>query len=146
MNDLEKEIKGATAFKLACDANRLLSLAEEDDLRLVKLSDAKRLVYVEEELQDRKNKLLPGLPKPEPSPQTKEPEGANYMNVILGSYHKRKSEPKKYTHAFDVRGHFRYLQAKRYKVKQTIWIPPYVKGDGVYIPKTYNFVINEVKK
>lgn len=93
MDSLEKEIKGCSALQLTIEYNRLLALAEEADPRLIKLSDAKRLLYVEEELEDRKDKLLPGLPKPEP-PQTEEPENAKYMNVILESYYERKSESK----------------------------------------------------
>ncbi len=93
MDNLEKEVKEYNALQLACEFNRLIALAEEDDPRLVKLSDAKKLMYVEEELQNRKNKLLPGLPKPEP-PKKEEPENANYMNVLLGSYYERKSKSK----------------------------------------------------
>lgn len=100
MNDLEKEVKESSAFKLACEANRLLSLAEEDDLRLVKLSDAKKLVYVEEELKIRASKLLPGLLTITPSLTKEEREeeemgsNPNYINEILGSYYERKSKAK----------------------------------------------------
>lgn len=97
MNNLEKEVKQLTAFQLACELNRLFSLAEEiDDLRLFKLADAKKLVYAEEELKIRLHKLLPGLPRLESkeSKESKEPNGANYMNVIMGSYYKRKSKLK----------------------------------------------------
>lgn len=95
MNDLEKEIKESSAFKLACEANRLLSLAEEDDPRLIGLSDVKKLLYVEDELKTRAGRLLPGLPKVISS-QTKDEEemGSNphYINEILGHYRKRKTK------------------------------------------------------
>jgi len=100
MNSLEKEVKESSAFKLACDANRLLSLVEEDDPRLVRLSDAKKLLYVEDELKIRASRLLPGLPKIVSS-QTKEEReeeemgsNPNYINEILGTYHERKSKAK----------------------------------------------------
>ena len=97
MNNLEKEVKQLTAFQLACETNKLLSLAEEsDDPKLFKLADAKKLVYAEEELKIRLHKLLPGLPKVELQVE-EEPGGSNYMNVILGSYYKRKSKAKSKT-------------------------------------------------
>lgn len=98
MNDLEKEVKGSSAFTLACEANRLLSLTEENDPRLVRLSDAKRLLYVEDELKTRVRRLLPGLPKVVSSQIKEEKEeeemGSNlhYINEILGHYYKRKSK------------------------------------------------------
>jgi len=49
----------------------------------------------------------------------------------------------KYSHRFDVRGHWRMLRSDRWgKHKGTkIWIPPYIKGEGIYVKKNY-----EVKK
>ena len=100
MNVLEKEVKESSAFKLACEANRLLSLAEEDDPRFITLSDAKKLVYVEAELKVRASRLLPGLPTITPSLTKEEKEeeemgsNPNYINEILGSYYKRKSKAK----------------------------------------------------
>ena len=94
MNNLEKEVKQLTAFQLACELSKLFSLAEEsDDPRLFKLSDAKKLVYAEEELKIRLHELLPGLPKVEPQVE-EEPGGSNSMNEILGTYYKRKSKSK----------------------------------------------------
>ena len=94
MNNLEKEVKQLTAFQLACELSKLLSLAEEsDDPKLFKLADAKKLVYAEEELKIRLHELLPGLPRVEPQVE-EEPGGSNYMNEILGSYYKRKSKSK----------------------------------------------------
>ena len=45
----------------------------------------------------------------------------------------------KYSHRFDVRGHWRMLRSDRWgKHKGTkIWIPPYIKGDGLYVKKNY---------
>ena len=65
MKDLEKEIKKRSALELACEYNRLLSLAEEDDPALYKLADAKKLLYIEDELRVRLHRLLPNLPKVE---------------------------------------------------------------------------------
>lgn len=97
MNGLEKEVKQLTAFQLACELSKLLSLAEEsDDPKLFKLADAKKLVYAEEELKIRLHELLPGLPKVE-SQVEEEPENSNYMNVILGTYYKRRSKAKSKT-------------------------------------------------
>ncbi|NYZ78416.1 hypothetical protein H0N96_03375 [Candidatus Micrarchaeota archaeon] len=44
-----------------------------------------------------------------------------------------------YRFEFDVRGHFRKLISDKFKIKkgQRVWIKPYKKGSGVYIPKTY---------
>jgi len=46
-----------------------------------------------------------------------------------------------FNYRFDVRGHFRSLVSPKWTHKrgQMIWIPPYVKGSGEYIPKTYEF-------
>jgi hypothetical protein len=40
---------------------------------------------------------------------------------------------------FWVRGHFRTLQAERWKEKRgiRIWIPPFIKGDGILVDKSY---------
>lgn len=45
----------------------------------------------------------------------------------------------KYSHRFWVRGHWRRLRAERYGKNQgkRIWIPPYVKGNGILIEKEY---------
>jgi len=44
-----------------------------------------------------------------------------------------------YNHTFDVRGHFRYLQSNRFKNKRgmRVWISPFKKGHGIYVPKQY---------
>lgn len=44
-----------------------------------------------------------------------------------------------YSHRFYVRGHFRHLVAERYKEARgkTLWIPPYVKGEGMLVRKSY---------
>ena len=108
MNDLEKEIKQLTAMQLTCEFDRLLSLAEEsDDPRFFKLSDAKKLVYVDDALKERLHELLPGLPKVEPQVEEK-PGGSNYMNEILGSYYKRKSKAKSITE-FRPEPHLRFF-------------------------------------
>lgn len=92
MNKIQREVKGCTAKKLAYEYSRLLSLADEDDFESISLEKAKRLVYVEEELNIRLHKLLPRLPKISLSQiQEEEPR---YMNEILGSYHERKSKKK----------------------------------------------------
>lgn len=45
-----------------------------------------------------------------------------------------------YSHKFDVRGHWRTLKSERYgeNVGKRIWIPNYIKGDGIYIKKRYD--------
>jgi hypothetical protein len=45
-----------------------------------------------------------------------------------------------YGYQFDVKGHFRTLLHKRWTHKrgQVIWIPPFKKGKGLYIPKDYS--------
>ncbi len=93
MNSLEEEVRQLSAMELTLEYNRLLFLIEYNELPSISLAAAKKLLYVEEELNNRRDKLLPGLPKPEP-PKEEEPEDANYMNVILGSYYKRKLKPK----------------------------------------------------
>lgn len=44
-----------------------------------------------------------------------------------------------YNYRFWVRGHFRTLQAERWKEKRgiRIFIPPFIKGDGILIDKSY---------
>jgi len=44
-----------------------------------------------------------------------------------------------YSHKFWVRGHFRSLRSERYKEKRgiRIWIPPFVKGKGILMGKSY---------
>ncbi len=45
-----------------------------------------------------------------------------------------------YNHRFDVRGHFRTLRSEKWKKSRgmKIWIPPYIKGKGMYIKKVYD--------
>jgi hypothetical protein len=43
----------------------------------------------------------------------------------------------KYGFSFWIRGHFRRLQSDRYKEKKTIFIAPYVKGEGILVNKHY---------
>ena len=45
----------------------------------------------------------------------------------------------KYTHIFDVRGHWRMLRSDKWKKSKgtKIWIPPYIKGKGIYVKKNY---------
>ncbi len=45
-----------------------------------------------------------------------------------------------YNHRFDVRGHFRTLRSEKWKDSRgmKIWIPPYIKGKGIYIKKVYD--------
>jgi len=47
-----------------------------------------------------------------------------------------------YSHRFWVRGHWRHLQDKRWKAKRgmKIWIPPFVKGTGILVPKRYQLI------
>ena len=55
-------------------------------------------------------------------------------------YQLREHNTFRYSHRFWVRGHFRHLRSKRFKNKigSTIWIYPYVKGEGILIEKPYN--------
>ncbi|MFO8019358.1 MAG: hypothetical protein R6U96_12040, partial [Promethearchaeia archaeon] len=43
-----------------------------------------------------------------------------------------------YSHSFWVRGHFRDLVADRYIHKKRIFVPPFIKGKGRLIEKTYS--------
>ncbi len=45
-----------------------------------------------------------------------------------------------YSHRFDVRGHFRTLRSDKWRNTRgtKIWIPPYIKGKGMYIKKIYD--------
>lgn len=137
MNDLEKEVKQLTAIELTCEFDRLLSLAEEsDDPRLFKLSDAKKLIYVDEALRERLHKLLPGLPKVEPRIE-EEPGGSNYMNVILGSYYKRKSKAKAKTE-FEPEAHLRFFVKVKNSLNTTIASIPITapsKGEAIEIAR-----------
>lgn len=45
-------------------------------------------------------------------------------------------EKMNYSHQFWVRGHWRHYTAERYK-NETIWITPYIKGEGILIQKAY---------
>ncbi len=87
IRELKKEVKGYSAMDLTLEYNRLLFLAEYDDPPSISLAVAKKLLYVEEELENRKNKYLPGLPKVE----LKAGSDSEQINKILGSYYKRKS-------------------------------------------------------
>lgn len=40
-----------------------------------------------------------------------------------------------YHYRYIVRGHFRTMQHSRYKREKTIWVKPFFKGNGKYIPK-----------
>lgn len=44
-----------------------------------------------------------------------------------------------YNFTFDVRGHFRQFNSDRFVNKQgtKVWISPFKKGHGIYIPKRY---------
>ena len=77
---------------MALEYNRLLALADEDDPRLVSMFDAKKLLFVEEALQDTLYKLLPTLPEIE-LPQ--HAQGEETFNELIGSYYKRKPNAKK---------------------------------------------------
>jgi len=112
-------------------------------LKILTIINAKNteLVKVDRWTVPRKHKYLGTITKQAPEPfyilKIKVPK-PRYNNN--GKEH---IEHRNYSHAFDVRGHFRHLIAKRYKQKQVIWISPHKKGEGIYIPKTYEFVINE---
>lgn len=47
---------------------------------------------------------------------------------------------REFSHKFDVRGHYRHLLSEFYKAKRgmKIWIPPFIKGKGLYLKKRYN--------
>jgi len=47
-----------------------------------------------------------------------------------------------YSHRFWVRGHWRHLTSSYYKAMRgkRIWIPPYIKGSGILIDKSYKLV------
>ena len=63
MNSLEKEVRKLSAMELALECNRLLFLAEYNNLPSISLTDAKKLLYIEDALKERLHRLLPGLPK-----------------------------------------------------------------------------------
>lgn len=52
----------------------------------------------------------------------------------------RKGTRGPYTHAFWVRGHWRHYTAERYREARGTrrWVPPYVKGEGILVPKAYD--------
>jgi hypothetical protein len=47
-----------------------------------------------------------------------------------------------YSHRFWVRGHWRHLKSPRFRFKRgmRVWIPPFIKGSGILIDKTYKLV------
>jgi len=49
------------------------------------------------------------------------------------------NQPGRYSHKFYVRGHFRRLTSERFKEARgkVLWIPPYVKGEGMLVRKSY---------
>jgi len=53
-----------------------------------------------------------------------------YQNIRL-------SEHRGFSHKFWVRGHFRNLKSDRYENTKTLWIKPYIKGQGILIKKEY---------
>jgi hypothetical protein len=64
--------------------------------------------------------------------------------IIIGGV---KGQPhSEYSYQFDVKGFFRHLRSPRYKNKrgQIIWIQPFKKGKGIYIPK--NYVVDSPKE
>jgi hypothetical protein len=42
-----------------------------------------------------------------------------------------------YAYQFDVKGHYRHLRSPRYKMQGDIWIEPYKKGIGKFVPTIY---------
>ena len=101
MDNLKQKVKNCSALQLACEYSRILSLVEEGNPKLITSSDAKKLLYIEEELQAKLYKFLPGLPKIELSQQTVPGESA--FNEILGSYFKRKSNTKEHLSGKQIR-------------------------------------------
>lgn len=59
-----------------------------------------------------------------------------YVNSIRMQHHAP------YTYRFWVRGHFRTLRADFWKAKKgmKIWIPPFIKGEGMLALKTYKLI------
>jgi hypothetical protein len=53
-----------------------------------------------------------------------------------------------YDHKFWVKGHWRELTSPRFTKKryQRVWIPPYIKGQGILIEKRYKIPITKFKK
>lgn len=58
-----------------------------------------------------------------------------YLDAVQGMTEKRT-----YSHKFWVRGHYRHLTSDFYTHKQgqTIWVPPFIKGDKELIEKVYD--------
>lgn len=55
------------------------------------------------------------------------------------------NDRRKISHKFLVRGHWRHLKSDKFHKKGTsVWIKPYFKGQGIYIPKKYELKNNEV--
>lgn len=77
----------------------------------------------------KKNKL------PLPSSNIVVIKGKLYEYVNALKSHKHFS----YSHRFWVRGHWRLLLDEKWKYKRgtKIWIPPFIKGEGILITKTY---------
>lgn len=94
------------------------------------------LIFVERETDNDKN--VPLVEKSKSIPTIVEIRLSGKLKIYMD---KLESDGKfQYTHTFDVRGHWRLLRdSNRWgsKVGVKIWIPPYRKGEGLYVKKDY---------
>jgi len=72
------------------------------------------------------------------------PKNVVRVTGVLKRYVKKLKRGRKFTysHRFWVRGHWRHLTSPVFKYKRglKVWIPPFVKGSGLLIDKTYKLI------
>lgn len=68
-----------------------------------------------------------------------------YLNDYINKIEQLERSGFSYSHRFWVRGHFRTLRSPRWKEKvgMRIWIPPFIKGQGQLLNKSYSLHRNE---
>jgi len=126
--EIMKEIKEAGVIipiKITEFINNFLDFLETPDVELI---------TVERSEEQNAKRIKRGKP---PIPTVHNVRVTGKLKIYLD---KLNSNPDfKYSHQFDVRGHWRTLRSDKWKSKAgtRIWIPPYIKGEGIYIKKNY---------
>jgi len=121
--------------------DRLLMLFFTNLIHLINDPRVKTVIVERDENQNKKREWKNKLPIPERNVIKLTGTLRDYINKLesdMSSFH--------YDFSFWVRGHFKHWKSLRYKnmFGQRTWVPPFVKGKGILVKKTYEVSAKEV--